>query len=184
MGYPSGLCGDQIPIGARILSVVDCFDALRSERPYRPPLSPDAPIGMLEEEPARPCAPAIVAQFTKLLPLLTPPTNDGFSRRMRSSDPASHHSVTDRGERLGADAFAEIASANRETHALYEIAQSMGRSMSIAETMTLVSAKLSTLVPFSSCALFVRRGEEDLRCRFATGLHADLLENASLAGGN
>ena len=50
--------------------------------------------------------------------------------------------------------------------------------------MMLVSAKLSTLVPFSLCALFVRRGDEDLRCRFATGLHADLLEDASLAEGN
>ena len=60
----------------------------------------------------------------------------------------------------------------------------MGRSMSLTETMTLVSAKLSALVPFSTCALFVRRGDEDLRCRFATGLHADLLENASIAEGN
>jgi diguanylate cyclase (GGDEF)-like protein len=56
--------------------------------------------------------------------------------------------------------------------------------MSLIETMTLVSAKLSTLVPFSTCALFVRRGDEDLRCRFSTGLHADLLENASIAESN
>ena len=43
-GYPSGLRGEQIPIGARILSVVDCFDALTSERPYRPAVSTDAAI--------------------------------------------------------------------------------------------------------------------------------------------
>ena len=47
-GYPSGLRGEQIPIGARILSVVDCFDALTSERPYRPALSPDEAIRMLQ----------------------------------------------------------------------------------------------------------------------------------------
>ena len=35
-GYPDGLSGEQIPIGARILQVVDCFDALTSDRPYRP----------------------------------------------------------------------------------------------------------------------------------------------------
>ena len=35
-GYPDGLAGEQIPIGARILPVVDCFDALTSDRPYRP----------------------------------------------------------------------------------------------------------------------------------------------------
>ena len=91
---------------------------------------------------------------------------------------------TDDRVRSGANAFAEIASAKRETYALYEIAQSMGRSMSLTETMTLVSAKLSELVPFSTCALFVRRGDADLRCRFSIGLHADLLENASIAEGN
>jgi putative nucleotidyltransferase with HDIG domain len=35
-GYPDGLAGQQIPLGARILSVVDCYDALTSDRPYRP----------------------------------------------------------------------------------------------------------------------------------------------------
>jgi diguanylate cyclase (GGDEF)-like protein/putative nucleotidyltransferase with HDIG domain len=183
-GYPSGLRGEQIPVGARILSVVDCFDALTSVRPYRPALSADAAIGVLHDEAGRALDPAIVDAFTALVPLLTPPTNDGFSRRIRrSSEPASQLPADD-AERVGAHAFAEIASANRETYALYEIAQSMGRSMSLAETMTLVSAKLSALVPFSTCALFVRRGAEDLRCRFATGLHADWLENASIAEGN
>ena len=38
-GYPDGIAGTDIPIGARILSVVDCFDALTSDRPYRPRLS-------------------------------------------------------------------------------------------------------------------------------------------------
>ena len=38
-GYPNGMAGTDIPIGARILSVVDCFDALTSDRPYRPRLS-------------------------------------------------------------------------------------------------------------------------------------------------
>src|SRR5207237_4374262 len=37
-GYPDGLTGDTIAIGARILAVVDCFDALPSDRPYRPRL--------------------------------------------------------------------------------------------------------------------------------------------------
>jgi putative nucleotidyltransferase with HDIG domain len=46
-GYPDGLRGTNIPIGARILSVVDCFDALTSDRPYRPRLSDDAAIGIL-----------------------------------------------------------------------------------------------------------------------------------------
>jgi diguanylate cyclase (GGDEF)-like protein/putative nucleotidyltransferase with HDIG domain len=181
LGYPSGLSGEQIPIGARILSVVDCFDAVTSERPYRPALSPDAAIRMIQGEAGKALDPAIVAEFARLVPVLAPPTDESFLRRIRrSNEPAGHDLATDG----GADAFAEIASANRETYALYEIAQSMNRSMSLTETMTLLSAKLGPLVPFSTCALFVRRGAEDLCCRFAIGLHADLLENASIAEGN
>ena len=182
-GYPSGLSGEQIPLGARILSVVDCFDALTSRRPYRPALSQDEAVQMLRDEAGKAFDPAIVARFTELLPVLTPPANDGFTRRIGASESGGEHAAVERGERLSADAFAEIASANRETNALYEIAQSMGRSMSLEDSMTFVSAKLTALLPVSLCALFVRRGDEDLRCRFATGVHADRLENASIAEG-
>src|ERR1051326_5980258 len=48
-GYPDGLRGTQIPIGARILSVVDCFDALTSDRPYRPKLSDAEALNILME---------------------------------------------------------------------------------------------------------------------------------------
>lgn len=183
-GYPSGLRGQQIPIGARILSVVDCFDALTSDRPYRPAISKDAAIRILEAEAGRAFDPAIVARFAELLPVLTPPRSDGFLRRLPSGDAASHQFAFDGVRGTGADAFAEIASANRENYALYEIAQSTGRSTSLTEMMTSVSAQLSTLVPFSLCALFVRRGDEDLRCRFATGLHAERLDDVSIAGSN
>jgi diguanylate cyclase (GGDEF)-like protein/putative nucleotidyltransferase with HDIG domain len=183
-GYPSGLRGENIPAGARILSVVDFFDALTSGRPYRPALPTDAALRMLQAEAGKAFDPAIVARFAELLPMLTPPTHDRFDRRMlrgASAPEAGDRSAS--AERSRAHAFAEIASANRENYALYEIAQLMGRSMSLAETMALVSAKLGSLVPFSLCALFVRRGDEDLRCRFAIGQHADLLENASIAEG-
>src|SRR5689334_16876715 len=46
-GYPAGIKGTEIPIGARILSVVDCFDALTSDRPYRPRLSDDDALEIL-----------------------------------------------------------------------------------------------------------------------------------------
>jgi diguanylate cyclase (GGDEF)-like protein/putative nucleotidyltransferase with HDIG domain len=182
-GYPSGLRGEQIPVGARVLSVVDFFDALTSGRPYRPALAPEAAVRMMQGEAGKAFDPAIVARFTQLLPVLTPPTHDLFDQRMMRGASAARDLVSNVPERAEANAFAEIASANRENYALYEIAHSMGRSMSLAETMTLVSGKLSTLVPFSLCALFVRRGDEDLRCRFAIGQHADLLENASIADG-
>ena len=44
-GYPDGLRNTAIPIGARILSVVDCFDALTSDRPYRPRMADTEQFG-------------------------------------------------------------------------------------------------------------------------------------------
>src|SRR5215469_2246622 len=59
-GYPDGLRGEQIPIGARILSVVDCFDALTSERPYRRAILPEEAIRHLKNESGTSYDPRIV----------------------------------------------------------------------------------------------------------------------------
>ena len=48
-GYPEGLRGTDIPIGARILDVVDCFDALTSDMPYRQRMSDDEALRILRE---------------------------------------------------------------------------------------------------------------------------------------
>ena len=62
--------------------------------------------------------------------------------------------------------FDDIALAHREIYALYEIAQAMGTSLGVSDTMALISAKLSNLVPFSCAALFLFDEEtETLRCR-------------------
>lgn len=64
-GYPTGLKGTEIPIGARILSVVDCFDALTSDRPYRPRLSDQAAIDILLERRATMYDPLVVDTFVR-----------------------------------------------------------------------------------------------------------------------
>jgi diguanylate cyclase (GGDEF)-like protein/putative nucleotidyltransferase with HDIG domain len=182
-GYPARLRGEQIPLGARILSVVDCYDALTSDRPYRRAVSPYEAARMLQQDAGKAFDPHIVAQFAVLLPHLTPPTSDDRTRTPQpAGDGAANQQLAHSGG-VGADAYAKIASANRESYTLYEIAQAMGRSMSLADTMTLVSSKLSALVPFSSCALFVNSGDAELRCRFATGPYAAALEDATISEG-
>src|SRR5438093_7084693 len=65
-GYPAGLKGDEIPLGARILSVVDYFDALMSERPYHKATSFDAAIGPLRQESGKALDPRVVQTFIEL----------------------------------------------------------------------------------------------------------------------
>ena len=65
-GYPDGLKGTEIPIGARILSVVDCFDALTSHRPYRPQLSNEEALEILRSRSGSMYDPLVVETFQRV----------------------------------------------------------------------------------------------------------------------
>ena len=60
MGYPDGLAGEGIPLGARILAVVDCFDALTSDRQYRRALPIEKALGIIVNESGRAFDPRVV----------------------------------------------------------------------------------------------------------------------------
>jgi putative nucleotidyltransferase with HDIG domain len=64
-GYPTGIAGTDIPLGARILSVVDCFDALTSDRPYRPRLSDEEAFKILRERSGSMYDPLVVDTFAQ-----------------------------------------------------------------------------------------------------------------------
>jgi len=81
--------------------------------------------------------------------------------------------------------FQDIAHAHREIYALYEIAQAMGSSLGVSDTMALISSKLSNIVPFSCCALFLYSDEtETLRCRFATGVESETIQQLTIRNGH
>lgn len=69
-GYPDGLAGEQIPLGARILSVVDCFDALTSDRPYRRKVPDETALELLRARSAIFYDPNVVETFISLVPQL------------------------------------------------------------------------------------------------------------------
>src|SRR3954464_10528603 len=71
-GYPDKLSGSDIPIGARILSVVDCFDALTSDRPYRPKLSDADALAILKERRGSMYDPLIVDTFASVYKDIAP----------------------------------------------------------------------------------------------------------------
>jgi putative nucleotidyltransferase with HDIG domain len=70
-GYPDRLAGQAIPLGARILSVVDCFDALTSDRPYRRALSTEQALDILRERSGTMYDPHVVEKFIEIYPRLT-----------------------------------------------------------------------------------------------------------------
>ncbi|HUE88740.1 MAG TPA: HD domain-containing phosphohydrolase, partial [Vicinamibacterales bacterium] len=189
-GYPQGLKGEEIPLGARILSVVDYFDALTSDRPYHKAMTHEAAVALLNQESSKALDPNVVQMFIGMLPDLSAEAErleNAPTRRL------SLESTSDRGRPAvgfqpesakATTVFEDIAHAHREIYALYEIAQTMGTSLGVADTMALISSKLSSLVPFSACALFLLEEEADLlRCSFAIGVEADALNNMAVRSG-
>jgi len=66
-GYPAGLAGEEIPLGARIIAVVDAFDAMTTDRPYRRAVSAERAVAELRAEAGRQFDPAVVEAFLALL---------------------------------------------------------------------------------------------------------------------
>ncbi|MDP9322100.1 MAG: diguanylate cyclase [Acidobacteriota bacterium] len=189
-GYPTGLKGEDIPLGARILSVVDYFDALMAERPYHKAMGFDAAVGLLQQEAGKGLDPRVVAKFIELLPDLQLEAATLEQAMRRTSAPEDHGQAVGRPatgltpEPAKKNVFDDIALAHREIYALYEIAQAMGTSLGVSDTMALISAKLSNLVPFSCAALFLYDEDtETLRCRFATGTDAEIIQQIAVHTG-
>jgi two-component system, cell cycle response regulator len=76
-GYPDGLAGEAIPLGARIVAVCDAYEAMTSERPYRPTLTRDAAVAELRREAGRQFDPAVVEAFVAELAGAAAPDGPG-----------------------------------------------------------------------------------------------------------
>lgn len=164
-GYPKGLRGEQIPLVARIISVVDFYDATRCDRPFRAGMQRDDSLALLREMAGSSFDPRVVEVFQEhvdsfdsliaeqdmqeqVQPLRADSTNSGALPNTRLTS-----------EVLGATAdaseaaFRSIAEAQREVFALHEIAQTIGSSLNLQDTLTLVAGKLRAIVPFDTCVI-------------------------------
>ena len=159
-GYPAGLQKEDIPLGARVIFVADYFDALTSSRPYHPAIGAEAAATVLTQDAGKALDPHLVETFVHALPKLTamiepitpagpklaPHVQAGEGLRTLGAPQANQPSTT---------AFDDIALAHRELYGLYQIAQSMGTRPGLSEMMPLITSRLSPVVPFSTCAVFL-----------------------------
>ncbi|BCS31565.2 hypothetical protein TBR22_A07670 [Luteitalea sp. TBR-22] len=161
-GYPEGLAKEAIPVGARVLAVVDCYDALVSERPYRDRLTREAAVAVLREEEGKSLDPAIVERFITLLPTI---------------DAGAGPAVVTTDASLGS-----IVSARREDVALFEISQAISAGLGVEGTAQLLAQKLRRVIPYSSAALYLHDPEARLfKAAFTEGIEAEMLATVQVA---
>jgi putative nucleotidyltransferase with HDIG domain len=173
-GYPDGIKGTDIPIGARILSVVDCFDALTSDRPYRPRLSDDEALAILLERRGSMYDPLVVDTFVRVYADIAPES---------SALPA-----TLRGIGAGpTDTSRDLARKSNHAEAsggLPELETALRGHRTSGEIADIVSRHIRRLVPFSLSILYsydVRNDE--LVAEHVTGEAGHLVANLRISRG-
>jgi diguanylate cyclase (GGDEF)-like protein/putative nucleotidyltransferase with HDIG domain len=173
-GYPDGLKGEEIPIGARILTAVDCLDAMASDRQYRRALPLDEAMDKVVAESGISFDPKVVTilktRYVELEEMATSHADELQLAKLstdikveRGAAPAAGFASD--GEKLEApapqpDFRASIAAARQEVQMLFELSHDLGNSLSLDETLSVLAVRLKRLVPYDSIAIFIHKDEK------------------------
>lgn len=178
-GYPAGIGGTDIPLGSRILAVVDCFDALTSDRPYRPRLAHEDAFAILRERRGTMYDPLVVDTFIDAYP-------DMVADAQRAGEEA--HSLIGLGA-AGPEADAvrsslgQIRANAAEAVRLDEYQRQVVRAPNAEVVLSLTADFIRQLSGSSVFAYFQHDAEEDaLVCRWSQGDHG-LLSGLSIKVG-
>jgi diguanylate cyclase (GGDEF)-like protein/putative nucleotidyltransferase with HDIG domain len=183
-GYPFGLSGEEIPMGARILSVVDCLDALASDRQYRRALPLDEAMKIVSDESGKSFDPVIVdilsRRYVELEKLALDSGGDKIKLSMnlkveRGLAPATGFAESAEDESAApspsgviSDPLSSIAAATQEAQMLYELTQDLGNSLSLQEALAFVAVRLKRLIPYDTVVAYIRR-EDKLIPEYVSG---------------
>ena len=169
-GYPDGLSGEEIPLTARILSLVENFDSLREGHLHQEPLTRSNAIRAIQNQAGTAFDPQLVERFFKHLHEFEAEIT---ARQPTAYEPYENNSVTILETTSPLD---KIREAHREAIQLYEIAQSIGSSLSLHNTLTELLNRVSTLIPSTTSVVYLKDKEsERLSVAHAIGRDAQIL---------
>jgi len=180
-GYPAGLKGEEIPIGARILSAVDCLDALASDRQYRRALPLDQAMAKVGSESGTSFDPKVVdilsrryVELEKLAreqPVQAPVKLSTDIKVERGAAPDAGFAESALASAAAApiaDRQQLIAAAQQEMEALREIGQKLGGSFDHEDIFSLLAVRIRHFIPYDSIAIYMLK-EKVLVTEFVTG---------------
>ncbi|MDE3197241.1 MAG: diguanylate cyclase, partial [Acidobacteriota bacterium] len=167
-GYPDGLRGESIPVGARILAVVDCLDALASDRQYRKRIPLDDAMNVIASQSGISFDPKIVTILQRRykdfeaiaqrapVQMIARSSNTVV---VRGQGPAAGFEESGVGSSQSAkiDFLTSIAAARKEVQTLFELSSDLGLSICLNNTMSIFASKLKTIIPHDSMCVFAIR---------------------------
>jgi len=195
-GYPNGLSGEAIPIGARILAAVDCLDALASDRQYRKALPLDEAMAKVAADAGKSFDPRVVAilqrryvELEKLAnaqPLQAPAKLSLDIKVERGLAPAAGFEAsagqdTDASE-SGEDSFELISTARQRAQEIIALSRRGGPSLSAEDILSLLAIRLKRLVPHDALAVYCPRNGV-LTAEFISGENFQLFSSLKIPHG-
>ena len=182
-GYPEGLSKENIPLTARILAIADAFDTLRGARPYRPPVPREEARRFLLNGAGKQFDPKIVDVFLRNLREFESEIEAlGFSYNLEGNSEDEKHNLVD--DDADQSYVEQIKRANREVYTLYELARVFSSSLNLHETLSLFVKKISELVPFDSCVVYLLdETEENARAVYSEGANSSVLKQKRVKKG-
>jgi putative nucleotidyltransferase with HDIG domain len=182
-GYPSGIKGTDIPIGARILSVVDCFDALTSDRPYRPRLSDTEALAILADRRGSMYDPLVVDTFVSMH-AAEPTRHQHSNASSELISTIAHSKRTTLFPESQSARSTEIAASSDEMSSVYQLAAALAAHHGIAEAAEVITKHLRRLIPFSLCVMYAYDvGRDELEAKIAVGEGAALVRGLRITLG-
>lgn len=174
-GYPSGLKSTEIPVGARILAIADGYDAMRSDRPYRPGMTQEETI--TEMQRCNHYDPVLLEAFIKILPSVDKKTRE---MKLDTIQLETFQKTTDQANQQlplqstgNPSALQTISSSQHELYTLFELCQTLTSTLDIKELLSLVLIKIQRLIPIETGSIMLY--EEDsgiLKIEAVWGSHA------------
>ncbi len=179
-GYPRGLSADNIPLEARILTAVDTFVALTSNRHYRRAMPLERAIDILHEESGRSLDPRVVDLLSSMYPALE---EEALSSQQDTAglpwrdDARLEQPSSSAGKPM--EFLTSIAAARREEQEVLEFSRILGNSLNLHESLAALARNLRKAIPFSTMVLYMMR-DRRLEAAFIEGDNYALFKGLEL----
>ena len=178
-GYPDRLRGEQIPLGARILAVVDCFDALTSDRPYRRALGRNRALEIILAESGRMYDPKVVNAMMSVKDDIVWKSRRRVVRRPALADAGNHAS-----QAVKVVPAAEPANAVAALKMAGRLGEIVWRYSETARVCEALHEQLSTLTPGLTMVIYELDATLDaLHVRAASGVHRRAVDGLAIKVG-
>ena len=185
LGYPDGLKGEQIPLGARILTIADAFDAIRSSRPYKLSFGVQDSMELLRAQEGKRFDPHLVDLFITHIDELVTAAEDAVKNAPELSF-RKYFQKVDRAISTADSANSPrgpVSTPSSELMEMFEFCTSLGRHLDLPDFLHILARRLSHLVPYTTCAVYLDDGDEFLIAAHVSGKHSEWLRNVSIEMG-